>query len=83
MKQTVQATFADGIILPLAEQHLNASLRCYGYREATNLAEAECILGFPSGDLDRIVAELGELAAKAMPCVRGKAVYHALLGRNS
>ena len=79
----LQATCVDGTILPFVEQRLNASLGCYGCREATNMAEAECILGFPIGDLDRIVTELEELATKAMPRVRGKGVYHALLGREA
>ena len=83
MKQTVQGTVVDGIILPLVQHCPNASLGCYGCREATDMAEAERFLGFPSGDLRRIVAELEELAAKAMPRVRGKGVYHALRGRAS
>lgn len=79
----LQATCVDGTILPFVEQKLNASLGCYGCREATNMTEAECILGFPGKDLDRIVAQLEKLAAKAMPRVRGKAVYSALVGRAS
>ncbi|MHB1415518.1 MAG: DUF169 domain-containing protein, partial [Chloroflexota bacterium] len=79
----LQATCVDGTILPFVEQRLNASLGCYGCREATNMVEAECVLGFPSGDMDRIMTEMEELAAKAMPRVRGKGVYHALQGRAS
>ena len=79
----LQATCVDGTILPFMEQKLNASLGCYGCREATDMGEAECILGFPGRDLERIMAELGELAIKAMPRVRGKAVYHALARRAS
>jgi uncharacterized protein (DUF169 family) len=77
----LQATCVDGTILPFLTGKLNASLGCYGCREATEMAEAECVLGFPGQDLGRIVAELEELAAKAMPRVRGKAVYRSLEGR--
>ena len=66
-----------------ASGKLNASLGCYGCREATNMGEAECILGFPGRDLVRIVHELEELASKALPRVRGKAVYNSLIGRAS
>ncbi len=47
------------------------------------MPESECILGFPGRDLDRIMAELEELAAKAMARVRGKNVYQALARRTS
>jgi len=77
----LQATCVDGTILPFLSGKLNASLGCYGCREATNMSEAECVLGFPGRDLERIVRELEELANKAMPRVRGKSVYNALLER--
>jgi len=47
------------------------------------MADAECVLGFPGQDLERIVAELEELAAKALPRARGKAIYHSLVGRTT
>jgi uncharacterized protein (DUF169 family) len=79
----LQATCVDGTILPFIEQKLNASLGCYGCREATDMAESECILGFPGRDLERIMAELEGLAAKAMSRVRGKGVYQALTRRTT
>lgn len=79
----LQATCVDGTILPFISGKLNASLGCYGCREATNMGEAECILGFPGQDLERIVTELQELAEKAMPRVRSKAVYSSLIARTS
>ncbi|MGQ9681402.1 MAG: DUF169 domain-containing protein [Anaerolineae bacterium] len=79
----LQATCVDGTILPFLSGKLNASLGCYGCREATNMGEAECILGFPGGDLERIVRELEELADKALPRVRSKGVYNSLIGRAS
>jgi uncharacterized protein (DUF169 family) len=77
----LQATCVDGTILPFLEQRLNASLGCYGCREATDMNEAECILGFPGKDLERIASELEQLASKSLPRVRGKAVYRALTAR--
>ena len=79
----LQATCVDGTILPFVEQRLNASLGCYGCREATDMSEEECILGFPASELERIVTELEALAAKSLPRVRGKSVYKALQNRVS
>jgi len=77
----LQATCVDVTIIPFIHKRLNASLGCYGCREATNLAESECVLGFPLKDLDRIVASLEKLNEKAIPRVRDKNVYKALLSR--
>lgn len=79
----LQATCVDGTILPFVQQKLNASLGCYGCREATDMAESECILGLPGTDLERVVDQLEELSSKAMARVRGKAVYQGLMGRAS
>jgi len=77
----LQATCVDVTIMPFLTQRLNATLGCYGCREATNLAESECVLGFPIKDLEPIVTSLKKLNEKAIPRVRGKAVYKALLNR--
>lgn len=77
----LQATCVDVTILPFLNQRLNASLGCYGCREATDLAEGECVLGFPIKDLESIVTSLTKLNEKAIPRVSGKAVYKALLNR--
>jgi uncharacterized protein (DUF169 family) len=77
----LQATCVDGTIMPFLKQKIHASLGCYGCREATNLAESECVLGFPIKDLEHIVKSLQKLNERAIPRVRGKAVYQALLSR--
>ena len=77
----LQATCVDVTIVPFLTQKLNASLGCYGCREATNLAERECVLGFPTKDLETIVSSLKKLSEKAIPRVRGKAIYKALMSR--
>ena len=77
----LQATCVDATITPFVYQRLNASLGCYGCREATNLAESECVLGFPVKDLEKIVTSLEKLKEKAIPRVRGKTVYKALQSR--
>lgn len=79
----LQATCVDGTIMPLLNQQIHASLGCYGCREATNMAESECVLGFPFKDLERIVSSLNKLNERAIPRVRGKAIYRALLGRKT
>jgi uncharacterized protein (DUF169 family) len=77
----LQATCVDVTILPFLTQKLNASLGCYGCREATNLAEGECVLGFPIKDLDTIVHSLQKLKERAIPRVRSKIVYKSLKER--
>ena len=77
----LQATCVDITIIPFLQQRMNASLGCYGCREATNLAETECVLGLPIKDLDTIVASLRKLNEKAIPRVRGKGIYRALVER--
>lgn len=79
----LQATCVDITILPFLTQKMNATLGCYGCREATNLTENECVLGFPTKDLDTIVGSLKKLNERAIPRVRGKAVYQALLSRRN
>jgi uncharacterized protein (DUF169 family) len=78
----LQATCVDVTITPFVQQRMNMSIGCYGCREATDLAEGECVLGFPAKYLDEIVESLEALQEKAMPRVRGKNVYKALLERD-
>ena len=77
----LQATCVDGTIMPFLKQEIHASLGCYGCREATNMAESECVLGFPVKDLEHIMNSLKKLNERAIPRVRGKAVYKALSSR--
>lgn len=79
----LQATCVDVTILPFITRKMNASLGCYGCREATSLIESECVLGFPIEDLDEIVTSLQKLNERAIPRVRGKTIYKALLDRKS
>ena len=77
----LQATCVDVTILPFLTQKLNASLGCYGCREATNLAEGECVMGFPIKDLDTIVRSLQKLNERAIPRARSKTIYKSLKER--
>lgn len=77
----LQASCVDATIIPFVRGRLNASLGCYGCREATDLGEGESVLGFPYADLAKIAAALERLEAKAIPRVRLKPVYEALMGR--
>jgi uncharacterized protein (DUF169 family) len=77
----LQATCVDVTVMPFLTQKMNANLGCYGCREATNLAEGETVLGFPIKDLEGIVRSLQKLNEKALPRVRGKTVYKALMSR--
>jgi uncharacterized protein (DUF169 family) len=77
----LQATCVDGAVRPFVEQRINASFGCYGCRDATDFGPEECVIGFPGHDLERIVAALEQLAAKAMPRVRAKTAYRAFQQR--
>lgn len=77
----LQATCVDVTIVPFLTQKLNASLGCYGCREATDMNENECVLGFPVRDLEIIIGSLKKLGEKAIPRVREKPIYGALLSR--
>ncbi|MCR4393268.1 MAG: DUF169 domain-containing protein [Dehalococcoidales bacterium] len=79
----LQATCVDATVIPFLTGKMNANLGCYGCREATNLMESECVLGFPIEDLDEIVSSLSKLNEKAIPRVRAKTIYKALLSRSS
>lgn len=79
----LQATCVDGTIMPFLKQKIHASLGCYGCREATNMTESECVLGFPFKDLENIINSLKKLNEKAIPRVRGKAIYKALTTRTN
>ena len=79
----LQATCVDGTIMPFLKQKIHASLGCYGCREATNMTESECVLGFPFKVLENIINSLKKLNEKAIPRVRGKAVYRALTTRTN
>lgn len=68
----LQATCVDATVIPFKEKRLNFSLGCYGCREATDLAPAETVLGFPIEILEELTNSLVELAAKAIPRSRAK-----------
>lgn len=74
----LQATCEDATVLPLLAGELNATLGCYGCREATDLQDQEAVIGFPVRLLDEIVHGLQELGSKALPHVRSKASYTRL-----
>jgi uncharacterized protein (DUF169 family) len=76
----LQATCVDAAILPFLTARPNATLGCYGCREATDLGAEECVMGIPGGLLDTVVTNLRRLAAKAIPRVRAKSAYLHLGG---
>jgi len=76
----LQATCEDTTVLPFLTGDLNATLGCYGCREATDMAQDEAVIGFPGGMLETVVHGLRELEHKALPRVRSKSAYHRLAG---
>jgi uncharacterized protein (DUF169 family) len=77
----LQATCVDAAILPFLTGRPNATLGCYGCREATDLSDEESVIGIPGPMLARVVTSLKQLAAKALPRVREKATYRHLQGK--
>jgi uncharacterized protein (DUF169 family) len=71
----LQATCVDAAILPFLTGKPNATLGCYGCREATDLAAEECVMGIPGHMLDTVATNLRRLAGKAIPRVRVKGAY--------
>lgn len=70
-----QATCVDSTLTPFVQNKVNSSLGCYGCREATDLEDGECLIGFPFAKLQEIVENLEMLLQKAIPRVRGKGVF--------
>ena len=73
-----QAACIDSTVVPFLTQKLNASLGCYGCRDATDFPEEEALLGFPGRKLGEIVSSLQKLSEKAVPRVRTKGVFKTL-----
>jgi len=77
----LQAACVDSTIIPYKDGRLNYSLGCYGCREATDIKLGESIIGFPIGDLEKIVSHLQYLSKKAMPASRSKTAYSHLISK--
>jgi uncharacterized protein (DUF169 family) len=71
-----QACCVDVTVIPYLTKNVNISLGCYGCRDATDIADDECLVGIPIGKLDQIVTSIKALARKAMPDARKKGVYN-------
>jgi uncharacterized protein (DUF169 family) len=69
----LQATCVDATVIPHLERRMNYSLGCYGCREATDLAPAEAVIGFPGERLEPLLSTLEKLAERAIPRSREKA----------
>lgn len=76
-----QATCADATVVPHLTGRLNASLGCFGCREATDLRRQECLVGFPFMMLDYIHSSLEKLGGKALPRARMKGFYRQTFGQ--
>lgn len=62
-----QACCVDVTVIPYLTKNVNVSLGCYGCRDATDIADDECLVGIPMEKLDEIITSLKALAQKAMP----------------
>jgi uncharacterized protein (DUF169 family) len=70
-----QACCVDVTVIPYLTKKVNVSLGCYGCRDATDIAEDECLVGIPFEQLGRILESIESLSKKAMPQARGKRTY--------
>jgi len=71
-----QACCVDVTVIPYLTKNVNVSLGCYGCRDATDIADDECLVGIPMKKLGEIITSLKALAQKAMPEARNKGVYN-------
>jgi uncharacterized protein (DUF169 family) len=71
-----QACCVDVTVIPYLTKNINVSLGCYGCRDATDIADDECLVGIPMEKMDGIITSLKALAQKAMPEARNKGVYN-------
>jgi len=71
-----QACCVDVTVIPYLTKNVNVSLGCYGCRDATDIADDECLVGIPMEKLGGIITSLKALAQKAMPEARNKGVYN-------
>jgi len=71
-----QACCVDVTVIPYLTKNVNVSLGCYGCRDATDIADDECLVGIPMDKMDEIITSLEALAQKAMPEARNKGVYN-------
>jgi len=70
-----QACCVDVTVIPYLTKNVNVSLGCYGCRDATDIADDECLVGIPIEKLEEILTSLKALSQKAMPEARQKRVY--------
>jgi len=71
-----QACCVDVTVIPYLTKNVNVSLGCYGCRDATDIADDECLVGMPMEKMGEIITSLKALAQKAMPEARNKGVYN-------
>jgi uncharacterized protein (DUF169 family) len=71
-----QACCVDVTVIPYLTKNVNVSLGCYGCRDATDIADDECLVGIPMEKLGEIITSLKALAQKAMHDARNKGVYN-------
>ncbi|NCO67824.1 MAG: hypothetical protein COY75_09285 [Nitrospirae bacterium CG_4_10_14_0_8_um_filter_41_23] len=75
-----QTACIDSTVVPYLTGKLNASLGCYGCRDATDILDEESLIGFPAKRLEEIVSSLERLSEKAIPRVRAKGALKTLGG---
>lgn len=72
-----QATCVDSTVKPFVTGKINATLGCYGCRDATNIKDEENLIGIPYPMFAQIVTNLKHLAEKPMLKARAKGAYQA------
>jgi len=72
-----QACCVDVSVIPYLTQKVNASLGCYGCRDATDIKDDECLVGIPYSKIDSILSAIEHISKKAMITVRNKKALNA------
>jgi len=74
----LQATCEDATLIPFLTGRLNATLGCYGCRDATDIGDDETVIGFPRAMLAAVTDGLRALGENALPTVRSKRAYQVM-----
>ena len=72
-----QACCVDVSVIPYLTNKVNASLGCYGCRDATDIKDDECLIGIPYSKINSILSSLEYVSKKAMITVRNKKALNA------
>ena len=73
-----QVTCEGATLIPFLEGRMNATLGCYGCRDATDIGDDETVIGSPGTMLETVANGRRALGERAIPAVRSRRGYRRL-----